>query len=106
MISRFSELSLLSFNQILQKLREVYNPKYFGSYKGLCNSVEHKLTVFPHFLPLERINRAVEKLLIKAVHWDANLTVHLPSAISSTKIPNCVPDWERLVHINSPRQLL
>lgn len=92
MISRFSELSLLSFNQIQQKLREVYHPKYFGSYKGLCNSVGHKLTIFPDFLPLKRINRAVAKLLIKAVRWDANLTVSLPSVISSTRIPACVPD--------------
>lgn len=91
MISRFSELSLLSFNQIQQKLSEVYHPKYFGSYEGLCNSVEHKLNVFPDFLPLKRINRAVAKLLIKAVHQDANLTVNLPSVISSSKIPACVP---------------
>lgn len=87
-------------------MREVYHPKYFGSYDGLCHSVEHKLTVFPDFLPLKRINRAVAKLLTKALHWDAKLTVNLPSVISSTKIPGCDPDQERVVPINSPAQLL
>lgn len=102
MISRFSELSLLSFNEILQKIERSLSSCVFWIIQGTRNSTEHKLTAFPDFLPLKRINRAVAKLLIKAVHWDENLTANLPSVISSA----CVPDQERVVHINSPTQSL